>query len=229
MLIVTKSTITNGGILETRNVPRRFFGRALPLPRGGGFGLWARVLLEIQILRYLVTLMPFVGLVFVSGEVALSVSQAPVIMLFVIGVVELRILRRSKGARARLITPDEAGRRLDLLAFRARACLRQIAAKRGISEGTLHLVVEQSEFARVPPLTLVSVQAEQPEPHFLTLDADEQAILKSGLFDADLTERALHEANERQDQFLRDIVQEARGVSAHARLAAWIDQQRAVE
>jgi hypothetical protein len=50
------------------------------------------------------------------------------------------------------------------------------------------LVAEQSELARVTPLTLVSVQSAVPEPHVLDLDAEDRAILQDTLFDADLTE-----------------------------------------
>lgn len=227
MFIVTKSTVTNSAVLETRSLPKRFFGRVLVLPRGASPGLWARILLEVQLLRFLTTLMPFALLVLVSGEVALTVSQAPVIMLFVIGVVEFRVLRMPKAARQKLVDADEAARRLDTLAFRARACLRQIAARRGIVQGALHLVIEQSDFARVSPLTLVSVQTDQPEPHLLALDIEDRAILDAGLFDSDLTERHLLEVNLRDETYLRDIVQDARGVSAHARLAAWIDRKAA--
>jgi hypothetical protein len=140
---------------------------------------------------------------------------------------EFRILRMSKAGRLKLVDADEAARRLDMLAFRARACLRQIAARRGIAQGDLHLVIEQSDFARVSPLTLVSVQTDQPEPHLLALDPEDRAILQAGLFDADLTERDLLDVNLRDETYLRDIVQDARGVSAHARLAAWMDRKAA--
>jgi hypothetical protein len=227
MFIITKSTVTNSAVLETRSLPKKFFGRVLVLPREGSMGLWLRILLEVQLLRYLVTLMPFVLLVFISGEVALTVSQAPVIMLFVIGVVEFRVLRMSKAARQRLVDGDEAARRLDTLAFRARACLRKIAAKRGLTDGTLHLVIEQSDFARVSPLTFVTVQTDTPGPQVVVLDRDEIAILRDGLFDADLTERDLLAVNLRQETYLRDIAQEARAVSAHARLAAFMEKRAA--
>ncbi len=227
MFIITKSTVTNSAVLETRSLPKRFFGRVLVLPRRGSLGLWARILLEIQLLRYLTTLMPFVLLVFISGEIALTVSQAPVIMLMVIFVMEFRILRMPKAARQKLVDADEAARRLDMLAFRARACLRQIAARREIAEGTLHLVIEQSDFARVTPLTYVTVQTDMPEPLVLNLDAEDIGILEAGLFDADLTERDLLHVNLRDETYLRDIAQDARGVSAHARLAAWMDRKAA--
>lgn len=220
MLIITDATIANQGVLETRSLPKRFFGRVVLLPRGAGFGVWLRLIAELQFLRYLLALSPFMLLPLLRRDMALAISQAPVAMLIVIGFVELRVLRLSKAARAKQVTPDEAGRRLDALVFRARACLRGIAARQGITEGELRLVVEQSELARLPPLTLVSVQTDRPEPRLLTLSAEDRAILQAGLFDAELTERDLLAVNHRDTLYLREIVQEARAVSAHARLAA---------
>jgi hypothetical protein len=225
MLIVTKDTIANSGVLETQSLPKKIFGRVQLIPRRAGLGLWARMLLEVQILRYLATLMPFVLLVFVSGDVALSVSQAPILMLLVIAGVELRLLRLTKSARARVVDGDEAARRLDTLVFRARACLRRIAARHDLHEGELRLVIEQSEFARVPPLTLVSVQTDRPRPQVMDLDAEDRAILNQGLFDGEFTERDLLAVNHREDLYIREIAQEARAVSAHARLAAWMDKR----
>jgi hypothetical protein len=118
------------------------------------------------------------------------------------------------------VTEDEAARRIDAFTFRARAALRRIAARKGIAEGEIMLVAEQSELARVPPLTLVSVQSAVPEPHVMDLDPEDRAILQEGLFDEELTERMLHEANMREGQPIREVRIEARSVSAHARLAA---------
>lgn len=220
MLIVTDATIANRAVLETRSLPKRFFGRAVLLPRQGGIGLWLRLIAEFQFLRYMLALAPFMLVPLMRRDMALTISQAPLIMLIVIAVIELRVLRLSKAARAKQTTPDEAGRRLDRLVFRARACLRGIAARQGITEGELRLVIEQSELARLPPLTLVSVQTDLPEPRLLSLSAEDRAILQAGLFDADLTERDLLAVNHRDSLYLRDIAQEARAVSAHTRLAA---------
>jgi hypothetical protein len=82
------------------------------------------------------------------------------------------------------------------------------------------LVAEQSELARVPPLTLVSVQSAVPQPHVVDLDPEDRAILEDTLFDEDFTERMLHDVNMREDQPIREVRIEARSVSAHARLAA---------
>lgn len=226
MLIVTEATVLNPGVLETRSLPKKFFGRALVLPKGAGLATWMRLVLELQLLRYLVTLLPFVLIPLVSRDLALPVMEAPALMLALVALVELRILRRSKSARSRLLSPDEAARRLDVLAFRARACLRRIAALRGLAEGQITLVVEQSVLARLPPLTLVSVQSATPAPHLLALTAAERAAL-APLFDADFSERDLHLANQRDDIHVRDIAQEARAVSAQARLAAFLDQRGA--
>ena len=220
MLIVTDATIVNQGVLETRSLPKRFFGRFVLIPRWGGPGLWLRLIAEFQFLRYMLALSPFMLVPLMRRDMALVISQAPLAMLIVIAFVELRVLRLSKATRAKQVTPDEAGRRLDALAFRGRACLRDIAARQGITEGELRLVVEQSELARLPPLTLVSVQTDRPEPRLLTLSTEDRAILQAGLFDADLTERDLLAVNHRDTLYLREIVQEARAVSAHARLAA---------
>lgn len=226
MLIITDATITNRGILETRSLPRKFLGRVQILPRGAGPGIWLRLLIEVQFLRYILTLMPFLAVPMMSRDMAVPVMQAPLIMVMLVAGIEMKVLRLSKPARTRAVTEDEAARRLDTLAFRARACLRRIAARQDLSQGTLQLVVEQSELARVPPLTLVSVQTDWPSPHLLSLDAEDRAAL-ADLFGGDLTERDLLAVNQRSDLYLRSIAQEARAVSAHARLAAFLDKQAA--
>mgnify|MGYP001029007690 CR=1 FL=1 len=227
MLIVAPQTIANAGVLETRSLPKKFFGRVQLFPKGAGLGLWARLILEIQFLRYMAALVPFIAIPFMSNDLALPVTQAPLAMVLVIAVVEMRVLRLSDRARQRLVTDDEAARRLDAFTFRARAALRRIAARRGIAEGEIMLVAEQSELARVPPLTLVSVQSAVPEPHVLDLDAEDRAILQETLFDAELTARLLHAVNMREGQPIREVRIEARSVSAHARLAAALKERAA--
>jgi hypothetical protein len=149
--------------------------------------------------------------------------QAPALMVMLVVLVELKVLRLTASARAAEVGPDEAARRLDTLGFRARACLRRIAARHDIRDGALRLVVEQSELARVPPLTLVSVQSDTPGPHVLPLDPEDRELLRTGLFDADLSERDLLAVNHRDSLYIREIAQEARAVSAHARLAALLE------
>ncbi|MBF9047623.1 hypothetical protein LSUCC0031_10910 [Rhodobacterales bacterium LSUCC0031] len=226
MLIVTEATIANAGVLETRSLPKKFLGRVQLVPRAAGLGLWLRLIVEMQLVRYLAALLPFVVIPFLSRDLALPVTQAPLAMLIVIAFVEMKVLRLSKAARAQAVDADEAARRLDRLHFRARAALRKIAARQGIAEGELRLVIEQSELARIAPLTLVSVQCATPKPGLLALDAADRADL-SGLFDADLSERALLAVNHRADVYIRDIAQEARAVSAHARLAAALEKRGA--
>lgn len=227
MLIVTKNTLINRGALETQSLPKKFLGRTLILPRRARLALWARLVVEIQALRYLVTLLPFAAGPLLFRDLALPVMQAPALMLVVVAFVELKVLRLSKRAQARVVSADEAARRLDRLAFRARACLRRIAARHEMAEGELRLVIEQSELARLPPLTLVSVQMALPEPHLPPLDAEDRAVLHEGLFDADLTERDLLAVNQCHDLYLREIAQEARAVSAQSRLSAFLERREA--
>lgn len=218
MFVVTPDTVWNPAALETRVVPRRFLGRATLWPRRGGPRLWLRVIAEVEAFRYFAALSPFVLAAFVWRDSAIAIAQAPLAMFLVIWVVEMRILRRPP----RAIDPAEADRTIDLLAHRANAILRDIAAGRDLRSGRLHLVVEQSDLARIPPLTLVSVQAEETEgtrPEVLALSPSEATRLR-GLFDASLTERRLHRANHATGQMLRDVAFDAAGVSAHARLAA---------
>lgn len=229
MLIVCDDTIRNKGVLETRSLPKKFMGRVQVLPRGASVGLWGRLIVEMQLVRYLAALLPFGILPFLSADAALGVTQAPLAMVVVIGVVELRVLRLTDTQRERLMDADEAARRMDTLRFRARAVLRQIAARHGIAEGQLRLVVEQSDLARIVPLTFVTVQSATPEPHVVALDAGDRAVLEGGLFDAEFSERDLLALNQFENDFVREIEQDARGVSAHARLAAMLDQPRAAE
>ena len=226
MLIVSETTIVNARVLETRSLPKKFLGRVQLVPRGGGVALWLRLIVEMQLVRYLAALLPFVLIPLSSRDLALPVTQAPLAMLIVIAFVEMKLLRLSKAGRARAVGADEAARRLDALAFRGRAALRKIAARQGIAEGDLRLVIEQSELARIAPLTLVSVQCALPQPRLLRLEAADRADL-AGLFDADLGERDLLAVNHREDRYIRDIAQEARAVSAHARLAAVLEKRGA--
>ncbi len=228
MLIVCDDTIRNRAALDTRSLPKKFFGRVQVIPRRGGFGLWVRLIVEMQLLRYLAALLPFVILALTARSLAGPISQAPIAMLLVIAFVELKVLRLSPAARLRQVSEDEAARRLDALAFRARACLRKIAARREMADGELRLVIEQSELARIAPLTFVSVQAATPKPHVVPLDEGDRAVLVDGLFDAELSERDVMAVNQRDEVFIRDIVQEARAVSTHMRLAAALERRKAV-
>ncbi|MEM7723503.1 MAG: hypothetical protein AAF376_14185 [Pseudomonadota bacterium] len=225
MLIVCADTIRNKGALETRSLPKKFFGRVQLIPRGASVGLWGRLIVEMQLVRYLSALLPFAILPFMSANAALGVTQAPLAMVVVIGFVELRVLRLTDKQRERLMDADEAARRTDTLTFRARAALRQIAARRGIDAGELTLVVEQSDLARIAPLTFVSVQTAEPDPHLIPLDAGDRAVLDETLFDEAFSERDLLAVNQFAATFVREVKQDARGVSAHARLAAALERR----
>ncbi|MBS0123118.1 hypothetical protein [Thetidibacter halocola] len=227
MLILTHDTLRNPAILEVRSLPRRFLGRVMPWPRQADWRVSLRLVFEIQLLRYLAVLLPFVGAMLVWPELAFPLAQAPLAMIVVIALVEVRLLALSPGARERLLSSDEADRILDTMRLRARRCLSRIAARQGLDEGELHLVIEQSGMARVPPLTLVSVQAEAPA-RVLRLDAGDRAEL-ARLFDDRFTERDLQRANLRTDTFLRMVAVEARSVSAHQRLAARLEKRAEAE
>lgn len=223
MLILTNATLWNPGVLETRSLPKKFLGRVLLVPSVASPRLWARLAVEMQLLRYVVTLLPFAVLPLMVRDLALPVMQAPALMILLVALVELKVLRLTAGGRAVQVGADEAARRLDTLGFRARGCLRRIAARHDIREGALRLVIEQSELARIAPLTLVSVQSDLPRAHVLSLDAEDRALLDGSLFDEALSERDLLAVNHRDDVYIRDIAQEARAVSAHARLAALLE------
>lgn len=224
MFIVCDQTLLNPSILETRSLPKKFFGRVQVIPRKGTLRLWARLILEMQLVRYLSALLPFVFVALSSRDLALPITQAPLAMLVVIAVVEMKVLRLSVAGREALMDEDEALRRLDTFDFRARACLRKLAAKRGQQDGELAIVCEQSELARVAPLTLLSVQSASPNPHVVDLDAGDRQIL-STIFDDAFSERDLQRANLRLDSYIREVKIEAQSVSSHARLTAWLETE----
>jgi len=220
MLILTHSTLRNPAILKVRQLPRKFFGRVAVWPRRHeGFGGFMRLIIEFQAVRYILTLSPFIFIGLSWNALALPMAQAPILMIFMIWWVEMRLLRVPKSRRPRLMERAQADRGLDLLRVQSRAALTKIAAAREMRQGQLHLVVEQSELWRLPPLTYVTVQSEDG-PEVLRLTQAEQEILRQTLFQPPLTEQALQRINQSQSVFLRDITFDARGVSAHARLAA---------
>lgn len=182
-------------------------------------GLWARLVFEVEFLRYMAALMPFVVATLIWRDYALAIAQAPIPMLILIYLVEARLLRVPPGQRAALVSEAEADRGLDLLRERARSILTKIAAGRGIEAGHLHLVIEQSEMLRIAPLSLVSVQSEDG-PEILDLSRDERALVHATLFQPPLTERELQKIGLARKIALHDVGLDAREVSAHARLAA---------
>ena len=227
--ILSPETVWNPKALATGSVPRKVLHRIAFLPKGGGIGLIARVIMENEPLRYFIALSPFVVAMFIWRDLALPISQAPVAMIIVIGFFEMKVLRVSKEARKTLMNEDEVARVLDSLNYRARRVLTKLAALRGLTSGEVMLVVEQSELARVTPLTLVSVQTREDKPRILSLTQQERDLIAAELFDDTFTERLLHRANLREDVYLRSVSFDARGVSGHARLAALLDGPAPVE
>lgn len=226
MLVLTHDTLRNPAILETTVVPRKFFGRVLPRMREARFGQRLRLVMEVQFLRFMVALVPFCVPMLIWPQSAAPISQAPLAMLLLIAVSETYILRMSKRQREALMTEDEAEAVIDTFRFRAAAVLRKIAARQSIEAGQLKLVIEQSDLARVTPLSLVTVQSEMPKPHVVRLDEGDRAVLAE-LFDDSYTERDLQRAALRLDRMLHVVSIEARSVSAHARLAAALDKDKA--
>ncbi|MEL6979930.1 MAG: hypothetical protein AAGM38_14770 [Pseudomonadota bacterium] len=230
ILFVTPSTILNRGILSLRQAPKKFLGRgAQPTPRGTVLkAVFWRLFFENALPRYIVALSPFALILVVFPESALGMSQAPLLMLAVVLFVETYVLSIADPAKRRaLIDEVEGEKAIDRFQLRAKAALTEIAAGRGVSAGAMHLVVEQSEMWRAPPLTLISVQRpalesvnEDGESGFLDLTGEERRLIVSRLFDEALTERLLHRVNMASSTPLRSVALEARSVSAHARLAA---------
>lgn len=220
MFIVSPLTVWNPGALQMRQLPRRIFGRVTLWPRRGATaGLWLRILFEVELWRYLGILMPFAVAAVIWPEWAIGIAQAPLLMFIAVHLAETKLMRLSPEARGALLDGAEAERGLDTLRVRARAILTRIAAGRGLTAGALHLVVEQSELARIAPLTFVSVQWDEG-PEVLALTMAEEALIREALFAEGLDERLLQKINLAEGEFLRDEVLDVRAVSAHARLAA---------
>lgn len=221
MFIVSPSTLYNANALETRAVPKRMIGRISLIPRrGASWRIIVRLIFEVQVLRYLIALLPFVIAMVIWPDLALPISQAPIPMLFLIYFVETRVFDMPRAKRERLISEVDRDRTLDALQFNGRRVLTQIAARQGIAEGELHLVVEQSEMGRVPPLTLVSIQQATPKPRVLDLNMSDRCVIADGLFDETLTEHQLHLVTLRDRKNLHSVMIDARDISAHARMAA---------
>lgn len=219
MFIITPRTVSSKAALEFRQIPRRFIGRSFVWPRGGGWRLKARVIFEVELLRYLVALAPFAGLALLWRESALAIAQAPALMVLVIYGVEMRFLRLTPAARAALMDAATRDRMADLLAARGRAILTQIGAGRRLSTGALHLVVEQSELARVAPLTFVTVQSDDG-PALLDLTEEEQALIRAELFAPPLTEAEMQRLTLARKDTVSVVSLEMRAISAHARMRA---------
>ena len=181
--------------------------------------MWLRILFEMEVWRYLGVPLPFAAAALIWPQRALAIAQAPLLMFIAVHLAETKLMRLTPEARVALLPQADAERGLDVLRARAHVILTRIAAGRGMTAGALHLVVEQSELARIAPLTYVSVQRDQG-PGVLTLTAAEAALIRGSLFTKGLDERLLQKINLAEDEFLRAEVLEVRAVSAHARLAA---------
>lgn len=229
LFILTPASLANPDALRTARIPKQALDRGFRIrPRGGlASKAFRRLILEQALTRYVIALAPFPAAMLIWPELALPISQAPVLMFGIVLYIESNVLSVPTPDRRRaLIDPAEAARGLDLLRERARAILTRIAARRDLGEGVLHLVVEQSAMARVPPFTLLSLQYEGARTEVLDLDPEEARLLRETLFDATLTERLLQTINLAENRFLRDVPLEARSVSAHARLAALAERAR---
>lgn len=226
MIIVSPSTILNSSALETRSVPKRVLGRITILPRVGlGAGTLLRLIFEVQVLRYVLPLVPFVIAMFVWPHLALPIAQAPILMVMVVALCETRLLAVGRDDREKLISDGDMARTIDALRFNATRVLIRLAARRGLTSGDLFLVIEQSQLARIAPLTLVSLQQREPVPTVLTLDADERRMIREGLFDDQLTERKLHLVGLRENENLQIVSLDTATISAHARMTALLDRQ----
>lgn len=228
MFILSPDTVSNRDALRIKWLPRRFLGRTMLWPRGGGFGLWARVIFETEVLRYALVLTPFVIAALIWTEQAVFIAQAPILMLIAIYLFEAKLMRLPRHKRSALVSEDSAEAGLDLLRQRARRILSKIAAGRGLASGRLHLVIEQSDLLRVAPLTLVSVQSDCG-PELLALDAAERALIEETLFADPLDEGALQRIGLARGIEIHDLSFDPAQVSAHGRMAALMEARSARE
>lgn len=220
MFIVTPETVLNPSALEARQLPRRFLGRVTLIPwRGASAGTVGRMIFEMELLRYFGALLPFGVAALIWQDKALAIAQAPLLMFLAVYAVEMRFLRVPPARREGLIDTAAQESGLDLFRVRAVSILTRIAARRGLAQGELRLVVEQSDLARIAPLSLVSIQSDDG-PQVLRLDPEETALIRETLFAPPLTERDLHLISLARDEGLHEAVLDLRTVSAHARLAA---------
>lgn len=225
LFILSPDTVWNAGALEFRSAPRKFLERITLWPRpAAGRGLFWRIVFESQILRFSLALAPFVLVMLIWPSMALPVSQAPILMLIFIGFIELRVLRVPRHKRSTVTTPEAAAQAIDTLNFRGRDLLARIAARRGLQEGEIYLVVDQSDLASVSPLTLVSVQTGFGTSRLLPLEAEERGWISDALFDDAFPEESLHKANLRENEFMRSVAFNTGAVTAQARLDALLAQ-----
>jgi hypothetical protein len=223
IFLVTPGTVSNPAVLRGGEPPRKILaGLRSVFPRGLMLSpIWWRLALEYPLLRYTFALSPFPVAMLIWPDLALPISGAPLLMFIFINFIEGELLSYSSRERREKVLPAaEAARRMDLFRHRARAILTKIAAGRGMREGELHLVLEQSPMAPVPPITVISLQAAAEGSPVLELSEEERALILADLFDEALSERAFHKVSLRENLFLHAVSIEARAISAHARMAA---------
>lgn len=225
IFVVTPMTVRSVARLHLKRVGAQMLGRGFRVvPRGPGTGgVFGRILFDQAPFRYCVALSPFPIAMLARPDLALAISQAPLLMFAIVVLIESSVLAISTPAkRKRLIAAAEAARGLDMLQQRSVDVLSRLAAGRDLRTERLHLVVEQSGLARVPVLTLVSVQQEGAapgeRPRLLNLDAAEREMVVARLFDDALDESLLHTINLYENKYVRVTPFEASAVTAHARL-----------
>lgn len=229
LFFLTPSTVSNASATVLRRVPRQTLDRGIPIwPRGSlRSKVFWRLTFEHVLTRYTLAVLPFPALLLAYPDMALPISQAPLAMFAAVYFVETRYFAISDPQdRKALLTEAQVARGLDQLAARGRKVLTRLAAARGLQDGALHLVVEQSALARIAPFTLISVQQAGETPAFVDLTEEERAESAATLFDEAFSERDLQRLNLCQNQFLREVVLDARSLSAHARLAGLAAQRK---
>ncbi|MGP3697272.1 hypothetical protein [Rhodobacter sp. NSM] len=216
IFVLAPSTIFNRRTLKVRRFPGRLAEPQRPLPRRLmlSSAFW-RMAVESSMLRNGAVVAPIPAAVVIAPDlVTASLALSP-ILLFLLLFAEGNLAP----VKARNGDEDEVDRVLDLLRLRGKNVLTRIAAGRGIQAGRLTLVIEQSSLARLPPMTLVSVQS-TADARVLDLTAEEQRMVRETLFAEGLNEAALLRVNLVQKKPMREVSLEVSSISAHARLAA---------
>jgi len=227
IFVVAPGTVRSLARLNLRRIGGPMLGRGVRVvPRRPlRSAVFWRVLIDQAPTRYAIALSPFPIAMILRPDLALAISQAPLLMFGLVFLIESSVLSvQGVEKRRALIAEADAARAKDQLVQRGRDVLGRIAAGRDLRSGTLHLVVEQSGLARVPPLTLVSVQADAAAPGgrpvLVDLDADERAMIAARLFGEGFDEAVLLRVNLQDNAYVRTVTLESRSVSAHARLLA---------
>jgi hypothetical protein len=121
--VVTPSAVLRPGALAGRRAPRPLLPAGLALaPRTRPLGREARRLLfQHALARYVAALLPFPIAMIIWPELALPISQAPLLMLILVLFIETSVLSIGSPEKRRALAPrDEIARVGDLLRTRAR-------------------------------------------------------------------------------------------------------------